>query len=492
MDGGMALAKLLFNKIPDLASTTLWHVLGRTPTSDKWDLRTALTVEVLRGMMSVEEGKKIPTISKLQTGTTKDPGIKGKMWIATDTFSASAPEDESLRQAVFDAIDELKEHDVQYEKPVLGDLEVEWTGFRPDVKDSQPLPQISEEEKYKRLMAEPYRTSNTTVLYFHGGAYYLCDPATHRPVTSRLARECSGRVCSVRYRLAPQIAFPGQLIDALHTYLSLLHPPPGTFHEPVAASEIVFAGDSAGGNLSLALLQLLLQLHRTSDRKPMIRFHGQDVPIPPLPAGASANSGWFDISRSMPSLSTNAKYDYLPPPEHDTCGIPFPADGVWPTNPLRGDIFCNLTLLDHPLVSPMVASSWHSSPPLWLETGEEMLSDEDSVLAARAAGQGVQVVWEQYEAMPHCFSMLLPGLETSDRALISWGEFCRACVEDPESVKTSGVFVYAKDDDEVPVEVEKVDKLGWAKAKSICKEVQGRRIVAFEREGKIASPEPVL
>lgn len=171
-------------------------------------------------------------------------------------------------------------------------------------------------------------------------------------------------------------------------------------HEAIPAEKIIFGGDSAGGNLSFALLQLLLQLHRSSEGIPVVRFHGRDVHIP-LPAGVSANSGWFDISRAMPSIVGNAKYDYLPPANHDSVGIGanFPKDSIWPQNPPRGDLFCDLSLLDHPLVSVVVAESWKTSCPLWMCTGQEMLGDEDVLVAARAAGQGVKVHFEQYEGI---------------------------------------------------------------------------------------------
>ena len=311
MDPGVL--KLLVPKIPSLANTTLWHSLGMTETSNEWDLKTALTVQVLKSLMG---GGPSP-VGKVQASTLKDPGVKGKTWVAKATIPAPKEDQEGIRDAVFKAIDDLAEGDVEYTRPSLVDTEVEWTGFRPNAGKNDTMPDISEAEKYQRLMAEPTRTSETTILYFHGGAYYLCDPSTHRPVTSRLAKETNGRVCSVRYRLAPQGAFPSQLLDALMVYLSLIYPPPGSLHEAVPASNIVLAGDSAGGNLAFALLQFLLHLQRYSpNSQPTLNFHGTQVAIP-LPAAVSAAAGWFDISRALPSITGNSKYDYLPPANHD-------------------------------------------------------------------------------------------------------------------------------------------------------------------------------
>lgn len=486
MDGGtLGLVKFLYPQIPSLTSTAIWHTLGQTPNSAKWDLRTELTVQVLRSMMS-GGGSKPKSVGSLQATTLKDPGIKGKTWVAKATMKAPSAEEEGMREAVFRAIEDMKPESagtLNYTKPDLADIEVEWTGFRPEAAKDEPLPDISEEEKYKKLMAEPSRSSETTVLYFHGGAYYLCDPSTHRAITSRVAKESCGRVCSVRYRLAPQTAFPGQLLDALLVYLSLLYPTPGSMHDAVPAKHVVLAGDSAGGNLSFALLQLLLQLHRASAT---VRFHGKDVEVP-LPAGVTANSGWFDISRAMPSLTENAKYDYLPKPDFDDPVSRFPADAAWPVNPRRGDFFCDLTLLDHPLASPLSSNSWKDAPPMWLCTGEEQLHDEDVHVASRAASQGVTVQLEEYEAMPHCFAMLLPTLPTADRCLRSWGDFCRRCVEETGTISTNGTYIHAKTGKEETIDVRTASKLSSEEVRRLMHEAKEKRMKAFERSDKTKS-----
>ena len=478
METGLEYLKLLLPQVPSLTSTAILHTLGRTPTSSKWDLRTELTIQVLRQWMGVDQ--KPTSVTKAQAQTLRDPGVKGKTWIATETIKA--PRDETLRDAIFQAIEDMKPLSTEalnLVKPDLVDTDVEWTGFRESAGKDETLPDISEEEKYKKMMAEPYRTSETTILYFHGGAYYLCDPITHRPVCSRLAKEARGRVCSVRYRLAPQTAFPGQLLDAFMVYLSLIYPPEGSMHDNVPAKNIVFAGDSAGGNLSFALLQLLLQLHRTSN-KPTVVFHGKEVEVP-LPAGACANSGWFDVPLSMPSVGTNTKFDYLPAPNHDNPGaLRMPSDSAWPTDPPRGDLFCDLYLIDHPLASLMLAD-WTNAPPMWICMGQEMLADEGKLVAARAASQGVTVQFEDYEAMPHVFAMLLPALAASDRCMRSWGDFCRRCVEESNSLKTNGTYVHAKSGKEDVVDVSQVSLNTIEDAQRQNQDAKQRRITAFEK-----------
>ena len=250
------------------------------------------------------------------------------------------------------------------------------------------------------------------------------DPSSHRIPTSRLAQLTGGRCLSVRYRLSPKYAFPCALLDALMAYLYLLYPPPGSFHSPVPASHVVIAGDSAGGNLSLSLLQLILEIRRSSPtRPPTIGFHGQTVPIP-IPAGVAVNSAWLDMTRCMPSVVKNATYDYLPPPLTNDHIAQLPRCEIWPTDPPRGDLYCDISMLCHPLVSPLAAKDWSGACPLWLDYGQEMLVDEGKAVAALARKQGVVVDWQEWEAMPHCWSMIFEGLPAAKKAFASWAKFC--------------------------------------------------------------------
>ena len=56
---------------------------------------------------------------------------------------------------------------------------------------------------------------------------------------------------------APQYPFPCAIQDCIAAYLYLVNPPPGSKHRPVEPKNIIIAGDSAGGGLVWALLQIL-------------------------------------------------------------------------------------------------------------------------------------------------------------------------------------------------------------------------------------------
>ena len=203
-----------------------------------------------------------------------------------------------------------------------------------------------------------------------------------------MANLTRGRCVSVRYRLAPQHPFPAALLDILIAYLSLLYPPPDTFHEPIAASNVVVAGDSAGANLCLALVQFILQLRRQNGSNCTIKWFDRDVTIP-LPAGISVFSAWTELTHALPSFTANVKHDYFSTTE---ALERVPPCNIWPTNPPRGAMYCDTSTLCHPLVSPTLAETWAGSPPMLFCCGDEMLVDNSKVIAQRAANEGCTVV----------------------------------------------------------------------------------------------------
>jgi acetyl esterase/lipase len=474
-----ALLKLLVPKTPFIFKTALWHSIGWSNTSSKWDLRTALTINILRDML----GPNSPPspISKIQRLTTKDPGVKGNVWVSK--VKLDIPEEDDVRQLLFKAIEDMGTGDEQ------------WNGYRAVAADSKapaPAPETRDEKaEYANLMKEV--TSKVTILYFHGGAMYLLDPSTYRPTTSRLAKETGGRVFNVRYRLSPQNAFPAALLDCFTAYLSLMYPPPGAPHAPVPANEIVFGGDSAGGTCCTALLQLLLHIHRSTPagETPTVRFHGKQVEIP-LPAGVAMTSPWLDITRSLPSIEELVVYDYLPPPSQ-TDKREFPPCEIWPTNPPRADLYCEASALCHPLVSPLAAQDWSNSPSLFISVGQEMLRDEDAVLARRAAAQGVPVVWREFEAMPHCFAMLL---EANNGAPVHYAEYAKFCTEvvQGEKVETNGELIAAKTLVRSPMDVKTgLTELSDSEVEAYMKKGQERIEAKFNRgQDPSAETRPML
>lgn len=419
-----------------MLKTAIFNALSLSKNSSKQNMKTEIAVAVLRSILDVKK-----PLGQVQRLGLKDPGIKGPMWISKATMPATGAIE--AREALVHAIKELGNGADDYTMPELKDVEGEWTGYRSSVEKKTPRPDAPETEQYTHLMQEV--KSDVTVLYFHGGAYCLMDPSSHRLPTSYLAKLTEGRCFSVRYRLAPQNPFPAALLDALVAYLSLLSPAPGAVHTALQAKHIVFAGDSAGGNLALVLQQTLLALRRSGTKS--IRFNDRDVPVE-LPAGLALNSAWCDISRSMPSVHSNAHFDYLSPPS--ATGIPedHPPDDIWPSKPPRAEVYCKAAMLDNPLVSPLAATadSWRGSAPIYMCCGNEGLEDENCIMARRLHQAGVSIVFDAYEGMPHCFALLLMGSSASKTCFATMSKFCVDAVNGTVQSKDTGTWMKAFSD----------------------------------------------
>ncbi|WP_018178774.1 alpha/beta hydrolase fold domain-containing protein [Jongsikchunia kroppenstedtii] len=83
--------------------------------------------------------------------------------------------------------------------------------------------------------------------YIHGSAYAICSARTHRKLVARLSEATGLPIFSIDYRLAPEHLFPTAAIDVENGYRWLQG-------QGYAGSDLVIAGDSAGGHLALDLL----------------------------------------------------------------------------------------------------------------------------------------------------------------------------------------------------------------------------------------------
>ena len=215
-------------------------------------------------------------------------------------------------------------------------------------------------------------------------------------------------------RLAPQNPFPAALIDLLHAYLHLLYPIEGSLHASVSPSHITLAGDSSGASLCLSLVQVILATQEAQkSASPMVMFNGRQVVLP-VPAGIAAISAAPDQTLALPSFEANGATDIL------AATMPllrpnFPACDIWPSNPPRGQVYCETSAVCHPLVSPTSATSWVGAPSMYFAAGlGERLVDSVKVIARNAALQGVIVQWDGFELMPHSWPLLFRSWPQTD------------------------------------------------------------------------------
>jgi acetyl esterase/lipase len=147
--------------------------------------------------------------------------------------------------------------------------------------------------------------------------------------------------------------------------------------------QIVVAGDSAGGNLTLVLLLAL-------------RDRGR-----PLPSAAVAISPATDLTGSGPSHQTRAEVDPL-------------------LGGHQGDIiprwYAGEHDLRHPLISPLFADL-QGMPPLLLHVGDhEILLDDATRFAERARAAGIDATVHVWPEMFHVFQLFSPFLPEARQA----------------------------------------------------------------------------
>jgi epsilon-lactone hydrolase len=219
--------------------------------------------------------------------------------------------------------------------------------------------------------------SDRVLLYFHGGAWFMGSTRTHRSLVSNLAYASGVRALSIDYRLAPEHPFPAGLDDCVTAYEWLLQ-------SGIAPGKIVLAGDSAGGNLVLALLVAL-------------RDTGK-----PLPAGAVGLSPATDLTGASESHRTRA---HLDPFFHKIGSNSIVPDYIGDHNPR------------HPWISPLYADL-KGLPPLLLHAGDHETLLDDAVRFGQCASEaGVEVKTVVWPGMFHVFQIFAPFLPEARAAV---------------------------------------------------------------------------
>ena len=289
-----------------------------------------------------------------------------------------------------------------------------------------------------------------------------------RPTIGKLVTLTSARSFAVQYRLAPQNPFPAALLNVFIAYLSLLRPAEGSYHDAVPASSIVLSGDSSGLNLCLALVQLLLKV-RESERT--LRIHGRKV-CPGMPAGVAGLSGYLDLTFGLPSDQTNSESDVL------LLSDPYrrldrPLEPCWPADPPRGDIYCEISALCHPLTSPVNALSWVGAPPMWLACGQERMADASKAVAQQAARHGVIVQFEEYDAMPHIWPLTMPKLPQARMVIDKWASVCLQLRNG--GFESSATRITAEGREMIPLDVKNLLPLSQDQVRGLTREQRARR-----------------
>ena len=208
-------------------------------------------------------------------------------------------------------------------------------------------------------------SSDKVLLYVHGGGFVYRLTPPHLKIGGYLAQKIKVHTLMVDYRTGPNNPFPAALDDCTTSYLWLIE-------QGFSAQNIVVAGDSAGGNLTITLLMKL-------------RDSGH-----PLPAAAACLSPVADLT---PKDDQRREFkDPLISSE---------------TAKFYHKSYLGNNDAHNPLISP-VFGSFQGLPPLLVHAGEEELLRYDAKrIANLAQSAGVDVRLEIYPRMWHVWQINL-------------------------------------------------------------------------------------
>lgn len=203
------------------------------------------------------------------------------------------------------------------------------------------------------------------VLHCHGGGYSTGSCLYARTLTSKLAESTSMDVLCFDYRLAPENPYPAAIEDAMKAwnYLMLLG---------YGARDVILTGDSAGGNLALALSLKLKEQRRL------------------LPRGLVLMSPWTDLTSSGESFESKSSLDPV-------LNRPY-IDRMVSAYAVGQD-------LKDPMVSPLFGR-FEGFPPTYIQVGENEILLSDAVRLHQVfVDANVPVKMDIYPGMWHVFQM---------------------------------------------------------------------------------------
>jgi acetyl esterase/lipase len=203
------------------------------------------------------------------------------------------------------------------------------------------------------------------ILYCHGGGYTSGNLGYSRPLASKLSQATGWETLCFEYRLAPEHPYPAAVEDALKAWDYLMY-------QGYGARDVTVAGDSAGGNLALVLLQRLKAMGRQ------------------LPGHLVLMSPWTDMTASGASYTQRAQLDPSITKEY-----------IYAVR----KAYAGKEPLDSPMLSPLFGD-FSGFPPTLVQVGScELLYSDAEQLQKRMAQAGVFCRLEEWGEMWHVFQM---------------------------------------------------------------------------------------
>jgi epsilon-lactone hydrolase len=214
------------------------------------------------------------------------------------------------------------------------------------------------------------------ILYVHGGGYVSGSCNDHRRFVSKFAKYTGITNLIYEYRLAPEYPFPAALDDSVEIYQWLLL---AGFN----SKNIVIAGESAGGGLTLALLLALKEL---------------DIP---QPKAAVAISPWTDLTCSSASYRTKNRVSPAPINSWNVFSHYYVGDNL-ATNHLISPLFGNLKNLPSIFINSAV---------------DDELYEDGEKFYLKAKEAGVDITFRAGVGLVHCYPLLAPMFREATEAM---------------------------------------------------------------------------
>jgi epsilon-lactone hydrolase len=232
--------------------------------------------------------------------------------------------------------------------------------------------------------------SDEAMLHLHGGWFNFGSAKAYRHLVGHIVARAGASAFIPDYRLAPENPFPAATDDALACYQGIAR---------AGVRRIALTGDSAGGNLALALAS---------------RVTGEATFTDATVVGVAVFSPITDLTLSGATYETRADADPL-------FTRPQVADLV--QSYLRG------ADARHPLASPL-HGQFSGMPATRIHVGDdEVLLDDSLRYVERAAAAGVDVAADVWMGMPHGFPGSIGKLKAAGQALDAIGAFLAASLE---------------------------------------------------------------
>ncbi len=255
----------------------------------------------------------------------------------------------------------------------------------------------------------PADGSRRVVLYMHGGGFLTCGANTHDRLVTALSKYADTPILLMNYRMMPKHSI-GEALDDCHDGYQWLRV---RGYEP---DQIVLAGDSAGGYLSLALAEWLLT-------------EGEEL------AAIVCMSPLMQIANRYRQVRPNIRSDAM-----------FSAKAF--------DAFCDLIAkagqrhirdgrpeeiyepLDH-IEAGLPRTLIHVS-------GSEVLLHDARLAARRLAAAGVPVELRVWPGQMHVFQIAAPMVPEADRSLRQIGNYIREATDPYHRVEVCTARAHAQ------------------------------------------------